>query len=617
MTMRGGILPPKGLIALKKGSETLVCWKPVRGAKGYNVYARADEAADGNYAELLYQKLNDAPVTDHEFHDISRPATYRVAAVDEEGEETELSDMVFPVTHEGVEILSIRYFTDAHLLFRLPDSSVSVKVTAINSGACGETVNLRVCWDGQSRDFPLSLPCDGMLHEYEARVGAVKQAPVTACVLDSGGKPISCFSKFRPSGKMLYDTLFEKGLLVCEPQTTTLYDENTDQAVTEDYLLDGKVFCDCHIQFELRPKAQDSRPFKMELGNVIVTVEAAGKVEVRCGETVLGVCGQFLTNDVEAGVIRHVYAGGETLQIFRNDENMPALTAKTRDARGTVRFLKEDWIMKGLRIVSQKASFAGILPMGCQNPDPVWDIACWWSRCNWIREGKTDPVIGHEDQSLTVQNPGRSLSRLAGGGEVILRANGSVEYEHTRRREEGWTHLLLEVLWDRFEPGRISILDLKSLWLTMDIRLLQCENKTQGYEPDIHAGQFVVYFNISGTGNEAMWLGLCNMDSRYPMDENRRELVCQMDPGTNTFIIAPPEEEFITGHLADGQWHSMSLDLKPVILKAYEHGRSIGAFMESVPGDLKLNSMNLGFEIPGTFDMAVKLSNLQLVAENN
>lgn len=616
MTMRGGILPPKGLIALKKGSETLVCWEPVGGAAGYNVYARADEAADGNYSELLYEKLNDVPVTDHEFHDISRLATYRVTAVDEEGEETELSDMVFPVAHEGVEILSIRYFTGDRLLLGLPDRSVRVKVTAVNSSAFGEIVNLRVCWDGQSRDFTLSLPCDGMLHEYEAKIGAVKQAPITACVLDSAGKLLSCFSRFRPLGRMLYDTLFEKGLLVCEPQTATLYDENTDQAVTDDYILDGKILGDCHIQFELCP-APGNRPFKMEMGSILLTVEAAGSVEVRCGETVLGVCGQLLPNDAGTGVIMHVYAGSETLQVFRNNENIPALTAKTRDARGAVRFLKEDWEMKGLRIVSQKASFAGILPMGCQDPDPVWDIACWWSRYNWIRDGKTDPVIQHEDQGLTVHNPGRSLSRLAGGGEIILRANGSVEYEHTRRREEGWTHLLLEVLWDRPNLERIGVLDLKSLWMTMDIRLVQCENKTDGYEPDIHAGQFVVYFNISGTGNEAMWLGLCNMDSRYPMDENRRELVCQMDPGTNTFIIAPPEKEFITGHLADGQWHSMSLDLKPVILRAFEHGKSIGAFVESTPMDLKLNSMNLGFEIPGTFDMAVKLSNLQLVAENN
>lgn len=604
--------PPAELIALKREKETCLCWQPVPGADGYDVYARPNEAADGNYSGLQYRKVNGAPVEGCEFCDENRNVTYRVAAVDENGASSELSDMVFPIKHEGLELLSIRYYSGERLLTQLPDADVRVAVTAINATAREEAVSLEAEWDGQRRTFALSIPNDGKLHEYRASLGAVSGGPITAAVYDRDGRRISCLSKFRPEGKALYDTLFERGLLVCDPQTPTLYDSPEDQKIADGTVLDGAEIGDCHIQFALEGTGADETAFEMQLGGITLRVSADGEAAaLRKGEVLAS--GRLLGE--AAGVIVHAYAGEETFRIFRNSENMPVLTAKTTDARGALRFACGGWQAAGLRIVSKKASFAGILPMGCEHPDPIWNIACWWSRFNWIRGGKADPITAQPDGSLTVENPGRSFTRSADGSEVTLRANASKEYSHTRRADEGWSHLLLEVLWDRPELGRLRLASVESLWLTMDMRMLQCENRTDGYDTGLHASQFVVYFNISGAGNDAMWLGLCNMDNRYLLDENRREMAFQMDPGTNTFIIAPPQEQFINGHMADGQWHSMSLDLMPVIRQAYEYGRTHGAFVESTMEDLKLNSMNLGFELPGSFDSAVRLSNMQLVAK--
>lgn len=642
--------PPEGLIACSHKEYTRICWRSVPEAESYNLYARPDEAADGDYSALDYVRLNEAPLKVPVYEDKIRRATYRVTAVDGQGRESDFSEMVFPVKHNGLEILAIRYFSGEKPLLCLPDTTVSIRITAVNSTGMEETVLLRAGLDGRRKEFPLVLPGDSLLHEYTVLAGNVETAPITAAVYDKKENCISCVSRFRPVGLKLYDTLFEKGLLLCEPQREVLYDGTDDGAVGDGYLNKGKPFEHCQIQFRLCCESLAKEPFVMELGKLRIAMGIDGKLEVRLKGAVLGRTRiwnsamadewtdgsadrkdeaansrpSYITDDPGGSdgsdckrreVILHVYAGSEVLQIFLNGEHLPAVTAETHEAHGALRFTGNGWTVSKVYIGNQKASFAGILPFGCANPEPVWNIACWHSHYNWIRDGKADPVIAGRDGSMEVKNPARSLWRSADGSEVILKAKGSIEYEHTRRREEGWTHLLLEVLWDRPELGRLAVCKLKSLWLTMDIRLLQCENKTAGYDPSIHAGQFVVYFNISGIRNEAMWLGLCNMDSRFLMDENRREIVYQMDPGTNTFIIAPPQNQFIAGHLADGQWHSMSLDLKPVILQAYEYGRQNGAFTKTSVDKLLLNSMNFGFEIPGTFDMAAKFSNLQLAAE--
>ena len=153
--------PPAELIALKREKETWLCWQPVPGAAGYDVYARPNEAADGNYSGLQYRKVNGAPVEGCEFCDENRNVTYRVAAVDENGASSELSDMVFPIGHEGLELLSIRYYSGERLLTQLPDADVRVAVTAINATACEEAVSLEAEWDGQRRTFALSIPNDG------------------------------------------------------------------------------------------------------------------------------------------------------------------------------------------------------------------------------------------------------------------------------------------------------------------------------------------------------------------------------------------------------------------------------------------------------------------------
>lgn len=615
------IQTPAGLIAcrcLNKGGTTgytKLSWEPVLGAFGYHVYARANESKDNDYQELAYERVNREPIRDNEYRDSIKNVTYRVTAVGKTGEESEKSVMVFPLEHRGIEILALRYQGGEEPLTHLPSPSVNIHITAINSTEIDEEVYVKAEWDQKNAVYPITLLGDGRLHEYEKRLGQVITGPINVWVENQEGERISCLSKFRPEGTPLFDTLFERGLLVCDPFTETLFDSNVMEMPEGVPILSGKEFSCFHMAFDLA-KGWKKEGCKVEIGEVSVKITEDNQITVAENEAVLASAKMEKTVTEEENISLHLFAENDTLQIFEKERHMPLITAMTKKAAGQICFTRGDKNIVNIKIISQKASFAGILPFGCTNPNPIWDIACWHSRWNFIRPEHTDPVKLLPDKSMIVENEGRSLWRSRDGSRVILTAKGSREYQGARKRNEGWTHLLLEVLWD--DPKKYSrcyVEELKSLWITMDMKLLQCENRTKGYNPEIHASQFVVYFNIKGKKNEAMWLGLCNMDNRYLMDEHRKETVCQMDPGTNTFIIALPQEELMTGHLSDCQWHSMSLDLKPLIRRAYENGRRIGAFKGSQMEDLWLNSMNLGFEIPGSFDSSIELSNLQLAAQ--
>lgn len=614
MIKKAWIVPPKDLIAYAKNEVTKLTWSAVPDATGYYIYSRPLESADGDYSKPAYTRVNKIPISETGFCDKLRIGTYRVTAIDRDGDESGFSDMVYPIRHDGLEILSVRYYAGKRILGHLPDKNVHIEITAVN--CCEKACILATAnYMDTGKEAVFGIAGDGVLHSYDLDLGDIEGSTIVVNITDYLSGKVLFTSKYRPEGEALFDTLFERGLSVCEPYTEVLYDARMDGEAGETYIKNGKYFQNCSIEFGLDGDKNHSLPFSMLLGNLSLSVEPDGTLRVRSSESSLDIIYNAATACRKRFVL-HVDIMDHVMLVFSGEEHIPCMSVQTDEAHGGIRFLENDWSLSNLRIVSKEAAFAGVLALGCKKPDPIWDIACWHSHFNWIREGRRDPTALLGDGSQIVRNEGRSIWRSGDGTEVILEAKGSKEYTHTRRRDEGWSHLLLEVLWNRvLKNRRIGISDLESLWITMDIKLLYCENKTKDYQPDIHAGQFVVYFNIGGAAGESMWLSLCDMDSRYLMDENRRTMESQMDPGTNTFIISPPMDKYINGHLSDGQWHSMSVDLKPVIFEAYQSGKRIGAFKKSSYSDLYLNSMNLGFELPGSFDMAVKLSNMQLAAK--
>jgi hypothetical protein len=74
----------------------------------------------------------------------------------------------------------------------------------------------------------------------------------------------------------------------------------------------------------------------------------------------------------------------------------------------------------------------------------------------------------------------------------------------------------------------------------------------------------------------------------------------------------PPRSIWGEISFQDKEWHKGEADLKPLILRALEAMREKDVFKETTPDDLVITGMNFGWEIPGTFDVAIRVKGISL-----
>lgn len=636
--------PPSELIAYKTGNYTRLAWKSEKSYAGYNVYSRPNEASDGNFSLIAYKKLTDTPIKETEYLDTPSNVTYRVTALSDDGIESSGSDMVFPISHSGVEILHIAFLNkDGTTLTHIPDNEVNISISVINSTENFYNAVIDVHSLSSKGHIlhtykkDIQIPCDGVMNNYTFPLTSLpsETASLAAQLFDCSGIPISTVFRYRPTGISLTDTLFEQGLYLNIPEYELLYDNlrdswmiipSSEKDISPSTLLDGQVFSDCKIEISMQytPHAKKCILYIFHsadennkiIGGLQLTYSPNGSLELlQNGRKIVS----HIYNPLETKLIKlTIIAENGMIKVYCNNNNLPVMTAETNGCDcGMMSYDEFGWNIKALKIYSQKNTFAGILPFGSECPDPVWNIACWHTTHNWITENTSAHTVSIPNGAIVTANQARSIEKSYNGTIITIEAKGSMEYSHPRLPNEPWSHLLLEITRQNGfgKEKKLLISGMRSLWFTVDVRMLQCENRTDNYDPGIHAGQFVMYFNIRGKNNEAMWLSLSGLDSRNITDSGKDSTIYQMDPGTNTFIIAPAHNTYWSGHLADGQWHTMSIDLKAIIFDSYSFGKSIGAFSESNFKDLYLNSTNFGFELPGSFDMKFSLGNIQLFAD--
>lgn len=202
-------------------------------------------------------------------------------------------------------------------------------------------------------------------------------------------------------------------------------------------------------------------------------------------------------------------------------------------------------------------------------------------------------------------------------GEITLGLNASKEYEAPRKDRENWPHLLLQ----NSLSEQVKLSELESLNFSIDLRL-EVENKMQPNEinNNLHAAQFLLYFIVYSSSTldsgEFFYFGI-------PFYDNRNNGVVKesasIDNGTsgntgnviyqmgNSFI---DESGFKTGHD-----YKINVDIKERFADALLACQKLNRFTSTTVDDLYISNMNIGWELPGTFDVSAKFSNFSLMAE--
>jgi len=249
-----------------------------------------------------------------------------------------------------------------------------------------------------------------------------------------------------------------------------------------------------------------------------------------------------------------------------------------------------------------------------QGVEPVWDLDQWSSRFPLIAEAPTHPKPGVRRWA----NPGKTVVCGSAGtpdADLALGVNARVEYDgRARKSGDPWVHLLVEQGFA--EPP--SLVELASARLRLAAKLNRSDvHRTDDYSPGLHAAQFQMFLMVQnrnrksrGFGN-LVWFGIPLYDDRSRVPKEHK---AQDTGGTKMFIFTPAGSVYTDRSAHDREWIDIDKELMPLFREALETAWQRGFLNESHDlADYRITGMNLGWEVPGLFDVEMQIRDLGLV----
>jgi len=257
-----------------------------------------------------------------------------------------------------------------------------------------------------------------------------------------------------------------------------------------------------------------------------------------------------------------------------------------------------------------------VLNLGNENNKPVWRL-CQWGTKYTLAKAECERIYGdfvyrNEAKKFTVGSAGSN------NRDLILEINGHAEYgERARRAGEAWPHLLVEQ--DAAATHPLS--DLAQLRLQIKLRLLTFTDYMKNdFDPGLHAAQFQLFLIVKNIQPQAkdfgdfFWFGVPFFDSRYDIPPAYIARDAGKNDATGKFIYTVGGKSFNSTPMKLGQWISVDCDLLPFIREGLKQAAAKGYLPDSDPQNYAAVNMNIGWEIPGTYDASVQVRDFDLFA---
>ncbi len=247
--------------------------------------------------------------------------------------------------------------------------------------------------------------------------------------------------------------------------------------------------------------------------------------------------------------------------------------------------------------------------------DPVWDLVQWSSK-HPLAIAAPEKLA---DGSLRYSNVAKTVTLGAVGsdmGDLGMAVRASAEYGSLARKSgEPWVHLLVE----QNIANPPSLADLSAARLHVEARLIASEKRPMpDYSPGLHAAQFQIFFSVQNLNRQSpgygkyLWFGIPIYDDRNRVVPTHK---ARDTGGTNMFIYTPAGDVFSPKSTHERKWITIDTDLLPLMREGLENAWLENFLKESQSlADYRIAAMNIGWEVPGTFDVDLAIRRLSLRA---
>ncbi|MCF3111309.1 hypothetical protein LL912_21155 [Niabella sp. CC-SYL272] len=254
-----------------------------------------------------------------------------------------------------------------------------------------------------------------------------------------------------------------------------------------------------------------------------------------------------------------------------------------------------------------------LYPFGQKGNKPAWELAEWASKYLLQQNGMVE-----KNGEKLYENNGKLLSFMREGNTTKIRMDvkASAEYEHPRKSGEAWPHLLLEQAFS-VKP---YLKHVDKLILNFEGRLVNCRlAMPQGsFDAGLHTAQFQLFITLqnlnpqSSSYGELVWFGVPFYDYRH----RQLQVYAAQDIGkgdaTGMFIYSLGTTDYMQGSFHDANWVKVEKDLKPLMVKAVNLAKERGYLKGATLDDIRIGGMNIGWEVPGTFDAGFEFRGFDL-----
>ena len=309
---------------------------------------------------------------------------------------------------------------------------------------------------------------------------------------------------------------------------------------------------------------------------------------------------------------------------------MPSLIVLLLSVMGPAKaqeLIQDRGFQQGFYLWKSDSTFPFLGPIRCDDdlPAAVWDIAQWTSKSSLLNITPFTTPSGMCKWADVYKDFRFGGAPGAEEYQLYFSVNSQNEYGNVNRKAgQPWVHLLVEQrLSPPYDfPGQgpgsppISILD--SLVFKIDAKLLDnLTVKNAGYDANLHAAQFQVFFTIQNLNKASpgygkyIWLGVPIYDDRAPMLPGS----VAFDLGTQTLINSIPSADVTKVSLHDGGWVHIQVNLFPYATAALDTAWAHGYLQGSKDKvDYKIGEMNMGWELPGMNIATVAVKGISLFA---
>lgn len=260
-----------------------------------------------------------------------------------------------------------------------------------------------------------------------------------------------------------------------------------------------------------------------------------------------------------------------------------------------------------------------------QDETPTWSIAQWGSRYDMyddylMTRSEDGFSYGYSSKGGKWSNGSFISAKRAGfqtrTGAITLECNAETEYDRPRQKGEDWPALLLG---QSFDHHLIQVASLESLVMEAQFEIVKFEDKMNGEaQSNLHAAQLVWYITLQNRNKGSkdygkyVWLGVPLWDNRNAGKVT--DLFAQVDAGTSALMYNSSTRYYYSrydGKMPEAhQTATATFEVMQVASSAYHLALQRGFFTTTQFEDLYIGGTNFGFEVPGTYNIGVRIDDI-------